>query len=105
MKTMFIKSLCLISLSLVLLLQGCTGNSTPPEPVTLKVWGFEGSYNDFVDDVGLEFPHIIFSRVLPYRELEMGCTGPCAPITDWEAYFNHAVKAIDERQPDILLPA
>ncbi len=71
MKYLKLKLACI--LAILLMLQGCTKDPVPDEPITLKIWALEGSYNQLLLDEYTQFhPNILFTKVHPYWETDYG---------------------------------
>lgn len=85
-----------VALVVASLATGCAGREAlPPEEVTLKVWSWDGSFNEYAADFMAEYPHIRLVRIAPYSET--------AGFGFDDAYMTKNVQAMDAAQPDVAL--
>ncbi|HZG75647.1 MAG TPA: extracellular solute-binding protein [Paenibacillus sp.] len=86
----------LASSILAMALASCAApKAEPAEPVTLRVWSWDGSFNAYAAEFMAEHPHIRLVRVAPY--------GESAGIGFDEAYMARNLEAIEAARPDVLL--
>jgi len=74
---------------------GCAGAEAPPEDVTLKVWSWDGNFNEYAADYMAQHPHVKLVRVPPYDET--------AGFGFDDAYYANYLQAAEAAQPDVLM--
>ncbi|TVX99104.1 ABC transporter substrate-binding protein [Cohnella terricola] len=89
-----------IGIAVLLSTQACTKVEKIKEPVTLKVWSWEGNYGDYATDFAGAHEGIRLVRVAPIDETN--------PMNGYDPEkmkqrFEQTLQAIEELQPDVLL--
>ncbi|BBI31226.1 ABC transporter substrate-binding protein [Cohnella abietis] len=89
-----------IAVAVLFSTQACTKVEKVKEPVTLKVWSWEGNYGTYATDFAGAHQGIRLVRVAPIDETN--------PMNEYDPdkikqRFEQTIQAIDELQPDVLL--